>query len=63
MLGLIRQMRISGCRQDRVMTENLLDFKEVDAGLDQVRGIGMTQAVGRDVFFRPQDSTTARRAL
>lgn len=62
MLGLIRQMRIAGGGEDGVMAENLLDFEEVDTGLDQVSGIAVAQAVGRNVFFTPQDSTTARRA-
>jgi hypothetical protein len=63
MLGLIRQMRIAGGREDRVMAEILLDFEEVDAGLDQVRGIAVAKAVRRNVFFSPHDSTTARRAF
>ena len=63
MLGLIRQMGVANRRENRVMPENLLDLDEVDAGLDQVSGIGMAQAMGRNPFFRPQDSTTARRAF
>jgi len=63
MLGLIGEMRIAHRREDRVMAENLLDLNEVDAGLDQVSGIGVAQAVRRDLFFRPQDWTTARRTF
>ena len=63
MLGLIRQMGVPDRRENRVMAENFLDLDEVDAGLDQVRGIGVAQAVRRNLFFRPQDSTTARRAF
>ncbi len=63
MLGLIRQMCVPDRRENGVMPENLLDLDEVDAGLDQVSGIGMTQTVWRNLFFRPQDSTTARRAF
>jgi hypothetical protein len=63
MLCLIRQMRIAGGREDGMMAEDLLDFEEVDAGLDQVSGIAVAKAVRRNVFFSPQDSTTARRAF
>ncbi len=40
-LGLIRQMGVAGGREDRVMAEILLDFDEVNTGLDQVRGIAV----------------------
>lgn len=63
MLDLIRQMGIACSGEDRVMAENLLDLDEIDAGLDQVSGITMPKAVWRNVFFRPQDSTTARSAF
>jgi len=63
MLGLIRQMGVANRRENRVMPENSLNLGELDAGLDQVSGIGMTQAVWRNIFFRPQDCTTARSAF
>lgn len=63
MLGLIRQMGVPDRRENGVMPENLLNLDEVDAGLDQVSGIGMSQTVWRNLFFDPQDSTTARRAF
>lgn len=63
MLGLICQMGVPDRRENGVMAENLLDLDEVDTGLDQVSGIGMTQTVWRNLFFRRQDSTTARRAF
>ena len=63
MLGLIRQMGVANGGENRVMAKNLLDLDELDAGLDQVSGIGVAQTVGRNLFFRPQDSTTARRAF
>ena len=63
MPGLIRQMGVANRRENRLMAENTLHLGELDAGLDQVRGIGVTQAVRRDVFFSPQDSTTARSAF
>ena len=63
MPGLIGQMRRAKRSENRVMPENLLDLDEVDAGLDQVSGIGMAQAMGGKLFFRPRDSTTARSAF
>lgn len=63
MPGLIRQMRIANRSENRVMPENLLDLDELDAGLDQVSGIGMAQAMWGNLFFRLQDSTTARSAF
>ncbi len=63
MPGLIRQMGVANRRENRVMPENALNLGDLDTGLDQVRGIGVAQAVGRDLFFDPQDSTTARRAF
>ena len=41
MLGLIRQMRVANGGENRVMPEDSLDLDEVDAGLDQVSGIGV----------------------
>ena len=58
MLGLIGQVGITNRRENRVVTENLLDLDEVDAGLDQVSGIAMSKTVGGDLFFRPQVSMT-----
>lgn len=63
MLGLIRQMGVPDRRENGVMPENSLNLGEFDTSLDQVRGIGMSQAMWRNLFFDPQDSTTARRAL
>ena len=63
MLGLIRQMRIANRGENRVMPEDSLDLDEVDAGLDQVSGIGVPQTVRRNLFFDPQESTTAFRAF
>ena len=45
MLGLIRQMGVANRRENRVMAENALNLSELDARFDQVRGIGMAQAV------------------
>ncbi len=63
MPALIRQMGVADRREDRVMAENALHLGQFDAGLDQVSGIGVAKAVRRNLFFKPQDSTTARRAF
>ena len=63
MLGVIRQMGVANRRENRVMAENSLNLGELNAGLDQMRGIGVTQTVWRNVFFTPQDSTTAFSAF
>ena len=43
------------------MAENALHLEQVDARFDQVSGIGVTKAVGSDLFFIPQSDTTLRR--
>ena len=52
MLGLIGQMRVSRGGENGVVAEEFLHLDQIDAGLDQVGGIAVAQAVGRDVFFR-----------
>ena len=63
MLGLIRQMGIAGSSENGVMAEELLHLDQIDAGLDQVSGIAMPQAMRRDLFFRPQAATTWCRVV
>jgi predicted RNase H-like HicB family nuclease len=46
-----------------VVAEDLLDRDEIDASLDQVRGVTVAQAVRRDVFFSPHAATTLRRVV
>ena len=58
MPGLVGQMGIPGRGENRVMAEELLYLDQIDAGLDQVGGIAVAQAVRRDVFFRPQARIT-----
>ena len=58
MLGLVGQVGIAGGGEDGVVTEDLLDFDQVDAGFDQVGCIAVAQTVRGDLFFRPQDSVT-----
>ena len=63
MLGLVSQMGIAGGGENGVMAEEFLYLDQIDTSLDQVSGITMPKAVWRNVFFRPQDSTTARSAF
>ena len=58
MLGLVSEVGIAGGGENRVMAEKFLDLDEIDAGLDQVGGIAVPQAVWGDLFFSPQASTT-----
>ena len=58
MLGLIGQMGIAGGGEYGVVTEEFLHLDQIDTGLDQVGGIAVTQAVGCNLFFRPQAETT-----
>lgn len=58
MLGLIGQMGIAGSSEDGVVTEEFLHLNQIDAGLDQVGGVAVSQAVGRNLFLRPQAATT-----
>ena len=54
MLGLVGQVGIADGGENGMMAEEFLYLDQVDAGLDQVRGIAMAQAVRGDVFFKPQ---------
>ena len=58
MLGLVGQVGVTDRGENGVMAEELLYLDQIDADLDQVGGIGVSKRVGRDLFFRPQDSTT-----
>ena len=62
MLGLIGQMGIAGGGEDGVVAEEFLHLDQIDTGLDQVGGIAVPQAMGRNLFLRPQAATTWRRA-
>ena len=46
-----------------MMTEDLLDLDQIDAGLDEVGSIAVAQAVRGDLFLIPQDSMTWCKAL
>lgn len=54
MLGLIGQVRIPNSSENGMMTEDLLHLDQIDTGFDQVSGVTMSQAVGCNLFFRPQ---------
>mgnify|MGYP000858095301 CR=1 FL=1 len=58
MLGLVGQVSVAGGGENRVMAEELLHLDQIDAGLDQVGSVAVAQAVGSDLFFSPQASTT-----
>ena len=58
MLGLVGEMGVTDGGENGVMAEELLHLDQIDADLDQVGGIAVAQRVGRDLFFRPQPSTT-----
>ena len=63
MLGLVSQMRIADGGENGVMAEELLHLDQIDAGLDQVRCVAVSQRVWRDLFFRPQAPTTLCRVV
>lgn len=63
MLGLVGQVGVANGGQNGVMAEVLLDLEQVDAGFDQVCGVGVPQAVRGDLFFRPQVSITLCRVV
>lgn len=63
MLGLIGEVGIAGGGENGVMAEEFLHLDQIDASFDQMGGIGVAQAVWRDLFFRPQDWTTLCRVV
>ena len=58
MLGLVGEVGIAGGGENAVMAEDLLHLDQIDAGLDEVGGIAVAQAMGRDLFFIPQAAMT-----
>ncbi len=72
MLGLVRQMGVpqgdflrgvAGGGENGVMAEDLLHLDQIDACFDQMGCIAVPQAVWRNLFFRPQASTTLCRVV
>ena len=52
------EVGVAGGGENRVVAEDLLDFEEIDALFDQVRGVAVAQAVRGDLFFKPQSMAT-----
>ncbi len=62
-LGLVGEVGVAGGGENAVMTEDLLDLDQIDTGLDQVGGVAVPKAVGRDLFFSPQAPATRRKVI
>lgn len=60
MLGMGCEMGVAGGGQDALVAEDLLHLQQINAGLDQVSGIAVAQAVWGNLFFIPQAATTLR---
>ena len=58
LIGVAGQVGVAGRGENRVMTQNLLHFKQVNAGFNQVGGVAVAKAVRRDLFFSPQSMAT-----
>lgn len=63
MFGLVSQVGIANGGENRVVAEEFLHLDQIDAGFDQVCGIGVPKAVGADLFFRPQARHTRCRVF
>jgi hypothetical protein len=46
---------VAGGGEDAVVTEELLDLDQIDASLDEMGGVAVTKAVGRDLFLGLQE--------
>ena len=58
LVGVAGQVGVAGRGENRVMTQNLLHFKQVNPGFDQVGCIAVAKTVGCDLFFSPQAMAT-----
>jgi len=54
----VGQMGITGGGQDTVMTEDFLDFEQVNTRFDQMGSVAVTQTVRGNLFFMPQSWAT-----
>lgn len=61
--GVAGEVGVAGSGEDGMVAEDLLDFQQIDALLDQVRGVAVAQAVRRDLFFKPQSAATWRKVF
>lgn len=61
--GVAGEVGVAGGGEDGMVAEDLLDFQQIDALLDQVRGVAVAQAVRRDLFFKPQSAATWRKVF
>lgn len=50
----VGQVGIAGGGQDTMVAEDFLDFEQVNASFDQMRGVAVTQTVRANLFFKPQ---------
>ena len=57
-IGVAGQVGVAGGGENAVVAQDLLHFQQVDPGLDQMGGIAVAKAVGRDLFFSPQSMDT-----
>ena len=62
-LALFGEMGITEGGEDGLVTEDFLHFQQVDARFNQMRGIAVAQAVGREFFLTPQASVTRRNVV
>lgn len=62
-VGVAGEVGVAGSGEDGMVAEDLLDFQQIDALLDQVRGVAVAQAVRRDLFFKPQSAATWRKVF
>jgi hypothetical protein len=57
-LALFGEVGVADGGEDGLVSEYLLNFKQVDASFYQVGGIAVAQAVRCNSFFKPQSRVT-----
>jgi hypothetical protein len=57
-VGVIGEVGVAGGGENGIVAQNLLNFQQVNAGLDQVCCIAVAKTVRGDLFFRPQARAT-----
>ena len=60
---MVGEVGVFGGGEDGMVAEDLLNFQQIDARLDQVSGVGVAKAMGRDLFFIPQPFATLRKVV